>query len=481
MRHFSALYLMVLCWILSILSPVLAEISPPPFRETTSSHSLSSITRFHTSLHARQGADLLQGLSRIRFYSPGLIGRFESADTPGQITEHTPWYKSATAIAFYCLLFLVLSFILLRIHLRVLHREKNRLREEIAKHTKHLESTNHLLEKQKEEIQFKNEQLREQNRLISELDMQKTKYFTNISHELRNLITLIKTPIENLIRESRIPKKCVTDLEMIQRNSGRLIELVNQLLDISRLDRGKMKLKMVEANVFDFAHAIAVSFTAWAEAKGINYRYFLPDSGQVYWFDADKLEKVISNLLSNAFKFTDIGGGVILEMEILNPPDGLKTLLEVKVIDTGLGIPPEEHEKIFDRFYQAESGLFKEKGGTGLGLALAFELVQLMNGTIKVLSGNGKGSEFIVQIPLGLDHLDPEEYTVVDYSHLDAEDGTHPERDLFPSREVSDPEDTEDDCTEAPLILVVEDHPEVRSLIVNHLKKEFRVIEASKI
>jgi signal transduction histidine kinase/DNA-binding response OmpR family regulator len=396
-----------------------------------------------------------------------------------RLLSYPLWARSRTASILFSMAIVTAIFFIIRFHFRYTSNERRALRMEIAKQTEHLKKANRLLEEQKQEIQAKNNKLREQNRLISELSLQKNRYFTNISHEFRNLITLIKSPIENLIRESRIPRKCQKDLEIIQRNSGRLIELVNQLLDISKLDRGKMKLKMVEMDVYDLAHAIAISFTSWGEAKGINYRYHIPNDDCLYWFDADKFEKILSNLLSNAFKFTDIGGTVTVDISKSNHLDYNQEQLEIKVIDNGPGITEEEQQKIFDRFYQIEYGLFREKGGTGLGLALAHELVNLMKGTLKLVSSPGKGSEFVVKIPLGLEQFKEDEYTLISYQEVDHHNHESPLEEVFPPKEpIEEKEGVVRHAEEQPLILVVEDHPEVRNLIVSDLMEEYRVLEA---
>jgi DNA-binding response OmpR family regulator len=257
-----------------------------------------------------------------------------------------------------------------------------------------------------------------------------------------------------------------------------MASLVNQLLDISKIDKGNLKLKLSRSNVCDFVHAIAVSYTSLAETKGIQYRYDLSRIDCIELFDEDKLEKIINNLLSNAFKFTGEGGQVNLGLNRKSQENGLAETLEITVADTGSGIPKEEHEKIFDRFYQAESTLFAEGGGAGIGLALTYDLVKLMHGTISLESECGLGSTFKVQIPLGTEHLLENEYSVIQRDYPDdilnnAIDsytpGSAPPKAHVLKRDGSE---------EKPLILIVEDNNEIRTMLAENMVSDFRVAEA---
>ncbi|MGW8314225.1 MAG: ATP-binding response regulator [Bacteroidales bacterium] len=390
------------------------------------------------------------------------------------------WYQSVPARIFSYFIFIVPGLLILGIHLRFRNQCKQKLKRAISIETTRLKRANELLEQQKKEIQNKSEQLEAQNQTISELSSLKTRHFANISHELRTLITLIKRPIEKLISESRIPRKNQKDLELVRRNAGRLIELVNQLLDLSRLDRGKMTIQLIEANVFDFVHTIAVSFTSFAEVKGICYRYDIPSLDQQDWIDHDKIEKILNNLLSNAFKFTDEGGQVHFCAERKGPGNGSPACLEISVSDTGPGIAEEEQMKIFDRFYQAENSLSKGYGGTGLGLALSYDLARLLKGSLEVRSELGTGSTFTLMVPLGKEHLQAHEYTQVkeevanneqepvNDGHILSLNGFKQDEQELSSHEHSG----------HSLILVVEDHNEIRSMITDYLRNEYQVLEA---
>lgn len=384
-------------------------------------------------------------------------GPWHPIGTSIRIRIHPPWYKSALAFALYAFLFMALVLGYIRARTIKLKRDKVLLEAEVENRT--------------EEIRLKNQQ-------IMELDTLKTRFFNNISHEFRTLVTMVKAPAETIMEEEKISQKGKQGLEVIYRNANRLMNLVNQLLDISRIDKKSMNLNLSEENIFDLAHYIAVSFASLAEVKGIQYRYYLPRTDTLEWIDADKLEKTLNNLLSNAFKFTGEGGKVRLEMTHKNQSNGMENLLEISISDTGTGIPEKEQQKIFDRFYQAESGLKKEGGGTGIGLALTRDLVELMHGTIKLKSKPGEGSTFTVLIPLGKEHLKQDEYTIVESLQTKIE--SIPDipliKDTSQPRLLSETEDSEG--AKKPLLLVVEDNADILWLLSGNLESEFTVLEA---
>ena len=374
------------------------------------------------------------------------------------IRIHPPWYKSYAVLATYFLLVLALIYSFIRYRTARLRKEKIMLENEVENRTT---------------------EIRQKNKQIIEMEQLKTRFFTNISHEFRTLITLIKGPVEDVLQDSKTSRRNRVSLEVVRRNAHRLMKLVNQLLDISKIDTGSMNLILVNANVYDYAHAIAVSFSSLAESKGIQYRFHLPAIDRSEWFDADKLEKVINNLLSNAFKFTEEGGKVVMEMKQKTGHNGQKNILEITVSDTGHGIAIGDQEKIFDRFYQAEAHLKKEGGGTGIGLALTHDLINLMHGQISLQSEPGKGSTFSVQIPLGRNHLQETEYTISEIRKVIGKDKSGKEEfHGITSKEKEMKVQEQMDPADNPMILVVEDNADIRMMIVDHLESEYKVIEA---
>ncbi|NSW95902.1 MAG: response regulator, partial [Bacteroidales bacterium] len=255
------------------------------------------------------------------------------------------------------------------------------------------------------------------NKKLEEIDRIKTSFFTDISHEIRTPLSLIIDPLEKISRELVTDEKLQHVIDIMRRNGQRLMRLVNQLLDISKLDAGRMKIILSEQDIIKSLRILVYEFLSLAESKQIKYIVEIPDEKITVWFDRDKTEKIISNLLSNAFKFTPSGGQVNCIIKIINKKGQLpKQYLEVKVIDTGKGIKKEELSKIFDRFYRIEERIETDVPGTGIGLSLVNEFVQILHGEIKVNSTPGVGSEFIVTLPLGRDHLQPDEYILSESS-----------------------------------------------------------------
>lgn len=228
---------------------------------------------------------------------------------------------------------------------------------------------------------------------LKELDQVKSRFFTNLSHEFRTPLSLITGPLLKKIEQSKDDTE-KEELELMARNANRLTSLINQLLDLARLESGNMKLQITEGDVRAALRLIAASFTSFAEHKKIT---FIADietpPGQVY-FDHDKIEKVVYNLLSNALKFTPPDGTVRFHAYITD------NQLTGSVKDTGIGIPPEKIPYVFDRFYQADDSGTRFTEGTGIGLALCRELIELHKGKITVTSEAGKGSEFEFSIPV---------------------------------------------------------------------------------
>ncbi|MEN8229452.1 MAG: ATP-binding protein [Bacteroidota bacterium] len=385
-------------------------------------------------------------------------GPWDPVGTSIDIRIAPPWYKSRIAIVLYFLLFLTLILGYIRLRTIRLQRDKHRLEAEVENRT--------------EEIQQKNRQ-------ILELDTLKTRFFNNISHEFRTLVTMVKAPAETIMEEEKMSLKGRRGLEVIYRNATRLMNLVSQLLDISRIDKHSMKLALCEENLFDFAHSIAVSFASLAEASGIQYRYYLPRTDTLDWFDADKLEKIINNLLSNAFKFTDEGGKVRMDMVHKNLSNGMENVLEISITDTGKGIPEEEQQKIFDRFYQAEANLKKEGGGTGIGLALTHDLVELMHGSINLQSKLGAGSTFTVRIPIGKDHLEESEYSLTKIVKEKRITQTKiPQTKITEQVKIQTKAKEKRGAMEKPRVVVVEDNADILWLMAEKLGSEFDVMEA---
>ncbi|MBN1950133.1 MAG: response regulator [Bacteroidales bacterium] len=244
-----------------------------------------------------------------------------------------------------------------------------------------------------------------------ELNQAKLRFFTNISHEFRTPLTLIIAPLEKLINNPRETTNFKRQLDIMLKNARRMLRLINQLLDFRKFEGGKMNLQAEHSDVISFISDIADSFEEYASEKQINFKYLHHQDEYKLWFDADKLDKILFNLLSNAFKFTPEKGSVILEVDTdcrpsEHTPEATE-YLRISVSDTGNGIPEKEIPRLFERFYQAESKSSSQQG-SGLGLTLTRNFVDIHSGHIEVKSSNA-GTTFRVYLPQGDHHLSEEQ------------------------------------------------------------------------
>ena len=314
------------------------------------------------------------------------------------------------------------------------------------------------------------------NRLLAEMDELKSRLFSNISHEFRTPLTLILGPLEEMLVTEKEKKPTRKTVKMMRRNANRLLNLVNQMLDLSKLDAGSMKLELVEGDLIKSLKLIVLSFASLAEQKKIKFIYTFPEEKWTTCFDQDKLEKILNNLLSNAFKYTPEEGEVKC---VVKMPDPGKNLVEISIQDTGKGIPADQLDKIFDRFHQVEKSYELETVGTGIGLSLTKELVNLLHGDIKVESDLGKGTSFIIRLPVGKEHLKESEYILVKKEKL-KKPVLAEELEVVTEEEgyAEDPLQEKKPEEEFPLVLTVEDHADIRTHIREHLEDSFRIIEA---
>lgn len=236
---------------------------------------------------------------------------------------------------------------------------------------------------------------------VKELDTLKTQLYANITHEFRTPLTVILGMAQQV--KAKPEEHLNSGMDMIVRNGNHLLNLVNEMLDLSKLEDGKMRLHLVNGDVINFLRYIVESFQSLAASQQKQF-HFLSDADElVVAYDAEKLRQIITNLLSNALKFTPAQGNVYISISQEATTEEGSTILVLKVKDTGIGIPENQVQHIFDRFYQLDNSHTRKAEGTGIGLALTKELVKLMNGTIAVKSpavGATKGTEFTITIPL---------------------------------------------------------------------------------
>ena len=370
-------------------------------------------------------------------------GFWNEAGTSISIIILPPWWKTYWAYAFYFLLFISMIYATWRF-------QTSRLQ------LKHQADLDHV---QAEKLQ--------------EMDQLKSRFFANISHEFRTPLTLILGPINKLIEKFK-DNDTNSQLQLISRNASRLHQLVNQLLDISKLEAGKMELKTKYEDIIPLLKGLVLSFVSLAETKKLELHFNSFVKTLHLFVDVDKLGKIINNLLSNAIKFTNEGGKV--EADISKKGNSV----EIKISDTGVGINQERLTKIFDRFYQVDDNQTREFEGTGIGLSLTKELVELHKGKIIVQSEEGKGTTFIVTFPLGKDHLKANE--IVEKNNI--------EKEHLSKLKVNDPQMNNElkvdkvdvdilMSTDKPILLIVEDNTDVRNYIKGYFETDYLVIESA--
>ncbi len=379
-----------------------------------------------------------------------------------------PWWGTALALIIYVLVFISAIAGYIRWRLKKLKKEKLDLENLVNERTRQIEE-------QKEKIIFQKDILEQQNKQITEHEQLKSRFFANVSHEFRTPLSLIQSPVEEMLDDPGRKEKDKRKLNMIHRNAGRLLNLVNQLLDISKIDGSKMKLELIEDDVMKYIRVITGSFCSLAESKKIEYNLHFSAEIKKSWFDPDKLDKIITNLLSNAFRFTPLNGEIIFSADYgVTHDNHSQSCLFFSVEDNGPGIPAKSIEKIFDRFYQVEESLKKEGGGTGIGLSLARDMARLMYGDITVRSKSGEGTIFSVTLPLGKEHLKDSEFVLL--KEAPEKVGYGPEM-----HENSDEVKINRDGRSKngqPIILIVEDNRDIRMQLSDNFNSEYLIVEA---
>ncbi|MFH0758176.1 MAG: ATP-binding protein [Bacteroidota bacterium] len=312
-----------------------------------------------------------------------------------------------------------------------------------------------------------------------ELDQLKSRFFANISHEFRTPLTLIRGPLDEL---DKIKSGTITLsrplLSVLRRNTQRLQRLINQLLDLSKLETGKIILLVSEGNLTEFVRTISLSFLSLAESKKIKYTFDLTETTRPVFFDSDKMEKILTNLISNALKFTPPGGEVSVSLLYVSSGESdVIQFADLRISDTGKGIPPELLDRIFDRFYQVSDSVTREEEGTGIGLALARELVDLYRGELRVESEVGRGSTFRVRLPVSKEQFKNEE--IVDPGEEISAEAVESDIDLEESgfAEMEDSHDLEK-SKRGPVILIVEDNVDLRNYISGNLGGSYQILKA---
>lgn len=319
------------------------------------------------------------------------------------------------------------------------------------------------------------QQERHEAERLHELDLLKIKFLTNLSHEFRTPISLILAPADKLLS---MLKEEVTSKEVhvIKRNAKRLLNLVNQLLDFRKMEEHELKLNLASGDLIALIKEAVSSFQDLSEKKRIDLQFESERNNLYASFDHDKVERIVFNLLSNAFKFTYEGGSVKVHL-FITEDTGKKErqLLCLKVSDTGIGIPPEKQKKIFERFFQHDNAVDILNQGSGIGLSITREFVELHGGSIKIESTPSKGSTFIVYLPvISIDNLIEASSASIANAPEEEEMDNH----------ISIPDSAEQheellSPVLMPTILLVEDNDDFRFYLKDNLKAYYQIIEAA--
>jgi signal transduction histidine kinase/ligand-binding sensor domain-containing protein/DNA-binding response OmpR family regulator len=352
---------------------------------------------------------------------------------PAELAIHIahPFWAAPWAFIFYILTGILLIYILVKVIVRSQRRKFKKEQEHIA------------------------------SRQLHEMDEMKLRFFTNVSHEFRTPLTLIIAPVEKLIKkETREENKKI--LELVHENATQLLSLVNQLLDFRKIDVQRVKLLLSSGDIVLFIRNIMYSFKDLSEQQNIRFTFSTTIPSLMMKFDTDKIFKIVSNLLSNAFKFTPEGGSISVNLQLQNREDKSNELL-IQIADTGIGIDPDKYELIFTRFYQIPSGdNTNTTVGTGIGLHICREFVKLHNGTISVAGGPGKGSIFTIALPVALSEIEE----VI--STPDKNDPNVPQKEI---------EITNDKLEYT--ILIVDDNRKFRDFMKLSLNDNYNILNAS--
>jgi len=388
-------------------------------------------------------------------------GVWNSTGAAISIHIRPPWWRTIYAYIFYAA-FAICVFLFYR------HKTVQKIQRRF------------MAEEEKRRVRQLIEQQRNEARVARELDQMKIRFLTNLSHEFRTPISLIMGPVDNLLSRPHAESES-GQLRMIRRNGRRLLNLVNQLLDFRKMEENELSLHPADGEAISFIKEAFDSFKDLSEKKQIDYTFhsnqrLLPAS-----FDHDKLERILFNLLSNAFKFTPAGGRIRVDVQKLpsrepippssDPlsyinghfqPPGNTTWLRITISDTGIGIPEDKKQNIFDRFFQINSPDLLNQG-SGIGLSIASEFVKMQGGTIEVESRPGAGTIFSVQLPF----------------HLTTAPANPKPQPIPPTEPAKPTTSPSSDDKIKPLILLVEDDDDFRFYLKDNLRHYYKVIEAT--
>ncbi|SMO41555.1 Signal transduction histidine kinase [Saccharicrinis carchari] len=375
---------------------------------------------------------------------------WEENPTTLRIIVHPPWHATLWGRLLILFIIAALFFTIIRLRMRQIYREQ-KLKAEGRKLEYKLSIAN--IEREKEH----------------ELAEMKTRFFTNVSHELRTPLTLIIAPLKEVLAQEDLSLPIADKLKTVQENANQLYALITQLLDFRKTETGSMPFNPVTENVIPFVKKLIKSFAPYAHSKGVSLKVHKQGSDILLQFDKEKLHSILSNLLSNALKYSQKGQNIITEI------NSTKTHCLISIKDSGPGMDKAEQEQVFNRFYQTKKSV---QPGTGIGLSLVREFVLMHKGTITVESKPGAGAKFTVALPMmkqqqamsdteNGEKIKEEETLLTAHSNLDFVQSSTPD--------IPKPIITNNNL--AP-ILIVEDHDQLRSYLTSLLSERFTIHQA---
>lgn len=331
-------------------------------------------------------------------------------------------------------------------------------------------------------IRHRQEVMRQKH--MEQINEAKLQFFINISHEIRTPMTLIISPLEKLLAEHSEKQPVYL---MIYRNAQRILRLINQLMDIRKLDKGQMHLKFRETDIVGFINDLMQTFNYQAQKKNITFTFKKElegaDSLKV-WIDLNNFDKVLMNVLSNAFKYTHEGGNIEVLLKTGHNDayrGALKDYFEIDITDNGIGIDKNKIEQIFERFYQIDNDMTQSNFGTGIGLHLSRSLVELHHGIIKAENReDGQGTRFVIRLPLGSNHLKAEELENPEETGSEPTISQLPKDSIYETEEENKTNEYRKPKVKTRYrVLIVEDDEEIRRYIRSELDSDFRIYECT--
>lgn len=308
---------------------------------------------------------------------------------------------------------------------------------------------------------------------LRDVEKIKSRFFANLSHEFRTPLLLIKGPVEQLENNPSVDP--YSQIQLIKRNAEKLQTLIDQLLELSQLESDAIPLRARKENIIPIIKGIFYSFESFANRENIQLNFDSSLDEMMIWIDRDKLEKILNNLLSNAFKFTNENGRIDLKINMADQTDN--KFLKIILRDSGIGIPSDKVNKIFERFYQVDNETTRNYAGSGIGLSLVKELIDLHRWHIEVNSKIGEGTEFIISIPFSDDYLD-ENQKIYDGDYLKIEKSNFTTYSPINSDITNNRIRNLTAVSDKPTLLIVEDSEDVRIYLMDILKEYYNLFVA---